>query len=233
MCGRLNTHGIRWLDLQLQPPPEELVRPSYNLAPGGEFFILVEVSSGGREVFGAEWGLQYRRRDGTLKRLHNARCETVRQIHVFREAFLKSRCVVPAHGFYEWSAEDRQPFYFCRKDGHPLTLAGIFEKDSSGKMFVAILTMQANQEVRKIHHRMPVVLDLDKLDLWLKKAPLAVTETSPLFDANMTPTLNFWPVPKSVGNTRNDHPGLILEVQPQTQAARQPTIQEMLFTDLN
>ena len=38
----------------------------------------------------------------------------------------KQRCAIPAEGFYEWRNEGgKQPYYFSRKDGKPLMLAGI------------------------------------------------------------------------------------------------------------
>jgi putative SOS response-associated peptidase YedK len=45
----------------------------------------------------------------------------------FRDAFKDSRCLVPISSYYEWvSAPDgKQPFYFTRTDGAPITVAGL------------------------------------------------------------------------------------------------------------
>jgi putative SOS response-associated peptidase YedK len=59
----------------------------------------------------------------------NARAETVHQKPLFREAFAKRRCLIPATGFYEWQARDdgKQPYRFRRKDLEPFAFAGIWE----------------------------------------------------------------------------------------------------------
>lgn len=46
----------------------------------------------------------------------------------FRDAFKRTRSLIPASGYYEWTAEagGRQPYYFSRADGDPLTFAGLW-----------------------------------------------------------------------------------------------------------
>ena len=58
-----------------------------------------------------------------------ARAETVHKLPLFREAFAKRRCLIPATGFYEWQQRDdgKQPFRFRRKDLEPFAFAGIWE----------------------------------------------------------------------------------------------------------
>ncbi len=36
----------------------------------------------------------------------NARAETVHKLPLFREAFAKRRCLIPATGFYEWQQRE-------------------------------------------------------------------------------------------------------------------------------
>ena len=59
----------------------------------------------------------------------NARAETVHKLPLFREAFAKRRCLIPATGFYEWQQRDdgKQPYRFRRKDLEPFAFAGIWE----------------------------------------------------------------------------------------------------------
>ena len=42
----------------------------------------------------------------------NARAETVHKLPLFREAFAKRRCLIPATGFYEWQqrSDGKQPY---------------------------------------------------------------------------------------------------------------------------
>jgi hypothetical protein len=90
----------------------------------------------------------------------------------FRTHLEKQRCVIPAEGFYEWREESgKQPYYFSRKDGKPLMLAGIWEESEykgDRRIDFAILTEEPNElvpasrpdaaracrrEGRRLHHR--------------------------------------------------------------------------------
>src|SRR6185503_6268567 len=61
----------------------------------------------------------------------NAKCETVRDLPTFREAYRKRRCIVPVDGFFEWKAikgqKAKQPYAIAMKDGAPFGIAGIWE----------------------------------------------------------------------------------------------------------
>jgi putative SOS response-associated peptidase YedK len=49
----------------------------------------------------------------------NARAETVETKPVFRDAFKRTRCLIPMSGYYEWqnTASSKQPWYFTARDG--------------------------------------------------------------------------------------------------------------------
>ena len=53
----------------------------------------------------------------------NAKCETVRTLPSFREAYRKRRCILPVDGFFEWKAikgqKAKQPYAIAMKDGRP------------------------------------------------------------------------------------------------------------------
>src|SRR6266851_6066366 len=57
----------------------------------------------------------------------NARAETVAQKPMFRDAFRRRRCLMPASGYYEWhdTPEGKQPYYLTRRDGQVMTFAAI------------------------------------------------------------------------------------------------------------
>ena len=59
----------------------------------------------------------------------NARAETVATKPMFRDAFTRRRCLMPASGYYEWhdTPESKQPYYFTRRDGQPITIAAIHD----------------------------------------------------------------------------------------------------------
>jgi len=99
---------------------------------------------------------------------YNARAETIWEKPSFRDPARHKRCLVLAHGFYEYyTAPGRKiPFYIRRKDNQPFAFAGLFDKwtnPDTGEVIsaVSIITTQANALLEKIHNskkRMPVIL---------------------------------------------------------------------------
>src|SRR3954465_8456528 len=97
--------------------------------------------------------------------LLNARLDGMRRGQ-FRTYFSKQRCVIPAEGFYEWREEGgKQAYFFCRKDGKPLMLAGIWQEaeyKGDRRIAFAILTDEPNELVASYHDRMPLALADDR-----------------------------------------------------------------------
>ena len=108
----------------------------------------------------------------------NARCETLAEKPSFKNLLSKYRCVIPIQGFYEWQvlpSESKKPVkqahYISRSDGQVMTLAGLWTawKDSDGALLqtCTIITVEATNKLADIHHRMPVILERENVDLWL------------------------------------------------------------------
>jgi SOS response associated peptidase (SRAP) len=57
----------------------------------------------------------------------NAKCETVRTLPTFRDAYQRRRCIVPVDGFFEWKARVKNQsslYAIAMKDGSPFGLGG-------------------------------------------------------------------------------------------------------------
>jgi putative SOS response-associated peptidase YedK len=106
----------------------------------------------------------------------NARSETVARKQAFRSAFKKKRCLVIADGFYEWRAEGKKksPMYIRLKSGECFGFAGLYNiwtsPDGNQICTCTIITTEANETLKPIHDRMPVILPRDKEDFWLNPA---------------------------------------------------------------
>jgi len=106
----------------------------------------------------------------------NARAETAAEKPMFRESLLKRRCAVPSAGFYEWNRVDgkamKEKYLFAEPDQEITFMAGIFDTftkdDGSRYDAFTILTTAANDSVEPIHDRMPVILQHDELEAWLR-----------------------------------------------------------------
>ncbi len=106
----------------------------------------------------------------------NARAETVFEKPSFRDAFAKRRCLIIADGFYEWRKQGRSgtPFMVCLKSKQPFGIAGLYEKwfssDGAPVTTCTIITTDANDLIRPIHHRMPVIVPEELRGTWLDPA---------------------------------------------------------------
>jgi Uncharacterized conserved protein len=115
--------------------------------------------------------------------LINARAETLAEKPTFKEAFQKRRCLIAADGFYEWSKEKKQ-YYFYLQNRRPFGLAGICDEPglpATGKeaSFV-IITTSPNKLIAPVHNRMPVIIPHDKQALWLDNDRYEKTELQSL-----------------------------------------------------
>lgn len=114
------------------------------------------------------------------KLLINARSETVYEKKLFKEAFFRRRCLVPASGYYEWEKKmdennkiQKIKHSFERPDQKIFSMAGIYDRffDKDGQAFwaVTILTQAATEQVSHIHDRMPLILDREMEKNWIKE----------------------------------------------------------------
>jgi hypothetical protein len=134
MCGRfaLSLLAARFPDVLGATAPEGY-RPRWNIAPDGPILIL-RGGRPGREAVLARWGLlgPWMTDAGDRGRQINARLETAADKPMFKAAFAKGRCVVPADGFYEWQKQTRgpsRPFFVRSSDGSPLLMAGLWRRN--------------------------------------------------------------------------------------------------------
>src|SRR5207248_1875025 len=80
------------------------IRPSYNVCPTDPVQVVVRGGSG-LFLMPMRWGLIPRWWKKSLKELpatFNARSETVVEKPMFRDAFRRNRCLIPASGYFEW-----------------------------------------------------------------------------------------------------------------------------------
>ncbi|MBR9843255.1 MAG: SOS response-associated peptidase [Rhodobacteraceae bacterium] len=185
--------------------------PNYNVCPTTRIHA-VRAGEGGRQLVAMRWGFVpswYKAVDeGPL--LINARAETIATKPAFREACRARRCLIPVTGFYEWTKDSegvRWPWYIHGEG--PLALAGVWQgwDGPEGRLeSCAIVTTGANQEMARIHHRMPVVVGHEDWPLWLGEAGhgAATLMTAPEEDL-----LSFHQVDRAVNSNRAQGPELI------------------------
>ncbi|WP_083919488.1 SOS response-associated peptidase [Pontibacter roseus] len=109
-----------------------------------------------------------------VKRAINARAETLAEKPSFRSLLNSKRCLVPADGFFEWqvTGQGKVPYRILLKNEELFTFAGLWDEwadKGTGEVLhtFTIITTEANDVVRPIHDRMPVILSPEAEELWL------------------------------------------------------------------
>jgi putative SOS response-associated peptidase YedK len=222
MCGRytLSTPtdeiaALFDLSTQLDLPalPER-----YNVAPTQEAAVVRVVAPGTpRRLDLLRWGLvPYWADDLSIgNRMINARSESVADKPAFRRSFRRQRCLVATDGFYEWKKEGKlkQPYHIRRKDRHPFAFAGLWErwKNPEGNLLdtFTILTTSANDLLRPLHDRMPVIVDRRDFALWLDPEVTDPAVLQPLLAPAPPDEMETVPVSRTVNSPAYDGPGCI------------------------
>jgi putative SOS response-associated peptidase YedK len=223
MCGRyVVATPFQQLALDFGAVAETEFAAHYNLAPTAAVPVLWQRAEdeGVRRLDLARWGLvPYWAKDpGIGVRAFNARIETAADKPMFRGAFVRRRCVLPADGYYEWrkgEGKTKQPMFIHPRDGSRLAFAGLYErwKDAEGRPLwsVSILTGPAlGDELASIHDRMPLTVAADRIEAWLDPDLRDADRVRSLLDLDLVPDWATRPVGPAVGNVRNNGPELIL-----------------------
>jgi len=223
MCGRYNliTDPQALVDF-FQVRNRIELEPRFNIAPSQESPV-VRVDENGRQLALMRWGLIPHWAKDIKIGYHtiNARAETVASKPAYRSAFRKRRCLVPATGFYEWQAgsEGKQPYHIRVGEGRLFAFAGLWERwqqESAEPLesFTIIVT-NANEVVRPIHERMPVILHPDDYATWLDPAIHDPARIQPLLRPCPSDWLNHYPVSRHVNSPAHDDPACLLAADPE------------------
>ncbi len=215
MCGRFTLyHSGRDVAARFLLANDLDWSPRYNLAPT-QAILVIRDGLAGRAAGRLRWGLVPSWSKGPVggPPLINARSETVETKPAFRTALAQRRCLVPADGFFEWLGDGRlkRPMYFTRTDGGLFAFAGLWERweGPEGPLdSVAILTTEANDLVRDVHDRMPVILPALAEAAWLDSTsdPAALRDLLRPFPVDELTRRSVGP---AVGSPRNDSPACI------------------------
>jgi putative SOS response-associated peptidase YedK len=222
MCGRFTLRhdaakivqrfGIE--DLVFSPGPR------YNIAPG-EMVGAIVSGIGGYSLEEFKWGLISSSNRDASNPLINIRIESLGQQRLFKESLEQRRCLIPSDGFYEWRGR-KSPFYFQRRDRDLFAFAGIWDErrkpgDSpSGPVrTLTIITTDADDFVRPIHDRMPVIVPREDERLWLDPSIKSPADLKKLTEFKWGELFERYPVSVLVNRAGSDSQEMIQEVEPE------------------
>jgi len=217
MCGRfsLTVTEAELNERFLLAGGTERYEARFNCAPTQELAVISW--AGNYKLNYMRWGLvpSWAKDIKIGVKMINARAETILEKASFRSAFARRRCLVPATSFFEWKkGEAKTPYVIRLAGGGIFSMAGIWEewKDPAGnnlKSF-SIITTEANNLMKPIHDRMPVILSESNEKLWLSDHP--ATELSKLLLPFPDERLELFQVSNLVNSPYNEVPEVLLPV---------------------
>jgi putative SOS response-associated peptidase YedK len=219
MCGRfsLAASGETIRDLfQLTEVP--VMEGHYNVAPTQPVAVVrLKPDGAGRRLDRLRWGLipNWCPELPQAAPLINARAETAAEKPAFRIPFRQRRCLVPADGFYEWQKQGdrKQPYCIRLKDGKPFAFAGLWDAWRTPENEVlescTILTTDANDLLRPVHDRMPVILQPRDFDRWLDTRLQNPEDVQSLLRPFAAESMTAFRISSYVNSTKNEGPKCI------------------------
>ena len=180
------------------------ITQSYNISPGQNVNIILSYKLE-NYLLESNWGYTFINSNTQNKQMViNSRIETINSKLLFKDSFLKRKCIIPANGYFEWSQKEgeKKPYFIKLGDGELIYFAGVWRKekynDDKRRVF-SIITKAANKKINEIHHRMPVVLNANDAQDYLD-----TKDNNLIFDNFEDVDLNYSEVSKYVNNPKNN-----------------------------
>ncbi|MDQ3405138.1 MAG: SOS response-associated peptidase [Actinomycetota bacterium] len=210
--------------------------PDYNIAPTKSVVAVVQrhprdadgnvdESTTERTLRVMRWGLipSWAKEANIGAKMINARSESAAEKPAFKVSLAKRRCILPAHGWYEWrrDGKDKQPYFTSSQDGSSLAMAGLWttwrdKADPESPLLItcAVLTTDAVGPLAEVHDRMPMLLPRGDWDRWLDPDSADVSTLLAPRTPDDVAHLDLRPVSPAVNSVRNNSADLLAPYEP-------------------
>lgn len=203
----------------------------FNVSPTQTIPVLrLDRETGEIELINARWGLIPNWwKDAKPPRVsHNARSEEAATKPMWRGALAKSRCLIPAVGWYEWKTLEqpdpdtgeiktvKQPHFFHLPDDQLFAFAGIMAmwkapEQTDWQLSAALFTQDSIGPSAEVHERMPIVLTPEMEKAWLNPQITDPGDVMAMARKNAVIQVLHYPVSKRVNASKSDDEGLMRE----------------------
>jgi len=203
----------------------------FNVSPTQIIPILrLDRDTGEIELVNARWGLiPTWWKDAKPPRMsHNARSEEAAAKPMWKGPLARSRCLIPAVGWYEWKAVEKadpstgeiktikQPHFFHLPDNRLFSFAGMMATckapdQDAPQLSCTILSQASVGPAAEVHERMPVILTCEAEKHWLDPALTDPAEALAMACKSAIVEIAHYPVSLRVNASANEGADLIKE----------------------
>ena len=180
---------------------------SYNISPGQNINIVLS-DKGINIIDSLQWGYSFFNKEkNLLQNVINSRIETINSKLLFRDSYLKRKCIILANGYYEWKRDlnSKIPYFISLPVNELICFAGIWRKENrEGKniMVCNIITKAASSNLSFIHERMPFVLSVNDAINYLEDTNNSFSKNSIKYPIDYD--LDFYQVSRYVNKPSNN-----------------------------
>jgi len=213
MCGRFVTYIpleqiIKDFDIDISLIDD--YSPNYNIAPTNEVLAIYEKENQ-KTLNKFRWGLvPFWAKDPSIGyKMINARKETLSERKTYKPLIKNKRCAIVSNGFYEWRREGNQkiPYYIKLKNNKPFSFAGLYDvwtdKDENKLISCTIITTSPNDKVAQIHDRMPVILEKEDTEKWIRSEH-DFEYVKNMLTAKKSKEIDLYQVSKNINSPKNN-----------------------------
>lgn len=216
MCGRF-ANVAKKKKLLLEFDIAEVVKDiqeRFNIAPGDEIAAVIRQSNQNSLTSG-EWGMELP--FSPYRQVINTRAESLNEKKFFHNLYKAHRCLIPSDGFYEWSTigKEKVPYFIRLQSEKSFGMAGIWshytDKNQQKKICISIITTAANDLIKPLHERMPLIIAKENYLQWLDiENGITPDELLKSYDSDLMKMFEVSPLVNKVGL---QSPGMIKPVE--------------------
>lgn len=196
--------------------------PNYNAAPSQLIPVLTHDSPQGISFF--YWGMAPRwvKNKSFAEKTINIRAEQITEKPVIQKNLMRSRCIIPADGFYCWKKVGKKtliPWRVTTETKSLLSFAGIweeFEDDGETYHTFLMITQQAPSTIVDVCERTPLTLSREDEKKWLSKNSTLETLLT-IVNNRYMPLWTGYSVSPQLNDVKFNQPSLLIPVPPADQ----------------
>ena len=216
MCGRFVNIEKKEKILKLFPSSKLLnySNKSYNISPSNLINVIYK-NNNNIFVDNLFWSFSYFNKQNNITQfVINARIETIASKYLFKESFIKRKCLIISNGYFEWKKIDntKQPYFISIPKNELMFFGGIWRQEIKNNIktnVACIITKEANENLSKIHSRMPLIMSHNEGLEFLNDTDNKFLENN---KSVVEEDIDYFPVSKNVNNPKNNDENCIKEI---------------------
>ena len=216
MCGRFVNIEKKEKIEKLFPSSKVLnySNKSYNISPSNLINVIYK-NNNSIYIDNLFWSFSYFNKLNNITQfVINARIETIVSKYLFKESFIKRKCLIISNGYFEWKKIDntKQPYFISIPKNELMFFGGIWRQEIKNNVktnVVCIITKDANEDLSKIHSRMPLIMSHNEgLEFLNDNDNRFLENNKSVFEDD----IDYYPVSKIVNNPKNNDENCIKEI---------------------